>query len=216
MKFKQSIFAFLTVAALTCNTGFCFGNELPEMPFKKTLTLTTVLFYNAPQKDTEAVTKLANSLTNYITLQSQAEEVVKPLMATRRAFKQIVAETTFKNEQDLKQVVDQLTKDTDKLASHNIEELQRDKLIKFNASVEPVLGSTKYETILKAAKSYQQQQFELQKHPLFPKLEESMKTLKPLMYAFLKENYNSVEQLQKDFNKPIDQVNIFLDAMQQK
>lgn len=189
---------------------------LPEMPYKKSLILTSVLLFNSPHKDVEFVKLLISKMSNYEILESQAESIIEPLRSSRKAYKQILVKTVFKDDADLLNVTQQLKEDTDEITSHNIEELHRDKLIKFNSNVSPVFGSEQYKEILYLAKKYQLQQFELQKHPLFQKLETARSELKPLMYEFLRQNYSSLLQLQEGFNEPVTQVNNFLNAMIEK
>jgi hypothetical protein len=211
---RTFIFLCLSVWATAYSFDSKEANEtLPEMPFKKSLTLTSVLLFDAPHKDVDSVAQLTSKLSNYAILEAQAEKVVEPLRDARKRLKKIIADTTFKNEQDLNNVFDQIKKETDQIAAHNLEEMQRDRLIKFNENGKPVLGSKQYEVLLQAAKEYQKQQLELQKHPLFSQLQTARKELKPLMYAFLKQNYPSVQQIQEAFNEPIKKVNIFLNAM---
>ncbi len=186
---------------------------LPEMPYKKSLILTSILLFNSPHRDVEFVKLLVSKMSNYEILESQAAEIIEPLRTSRKTYKEILIRTVFKDETDLLNVKRQLTQDTDEITSHNIEELHRDKLIMFDNDASPVFGSEQYKEILSLAKKYQVQQFELQKHPLFQELETARTELKPLMYEFLRQNYSTPLQLQEAFNEPVIQVNNFLNAM---
>jgi hypothetical protein len=201
---------FISVSALAFSAD---KEELPEMPFKKSLTLTSVLIFKSAYPDEEKITKLANTIAQYASLESKAEEVVHPLIETRKALKQAAMAATFKNSEDFNQVYELLKKNTDDLAAHNLQELQRDKLIRFDEKAESVLGSNQYAAILAAAKKYQTAQIALQKHPLFMQLEQTRIELKPLMHDFLKKNFSNIDELQKAFNNSIQSVNVYLDCL---
>lgn len=218
---------YFVVAMLTLNlNAFAFEVEesdtkrtftaIPEMPFKRALIITTTLLYNEPQRNTEGAIDLAVKLSNYEILENKAEEVVRPLRESRRVLKQTIKNATFQDEQDLKNVFNQLKIDTNEDTAHNIEELQRDDLIHFNHDAQPVYKTKKYDSILEVAKIFQQNQMKLQKHPLYGKIEEARKELKPLMMKFLRQNYANVEVLQQAFNDPVQQVNDYLNALQKK
>lgn len=189
---------------------------LPRMPYKKSLILTSILLFNSPHKDVEFEKLLINKMSDYKIIESQVESIIEPLRSSRKIYKQILVRTVFKDEADFLNVTQQLKEDTDEITSHNIEELHRDNLIKFDNDALPVFGSEQYKEILCLAKKYQAQQLELHKHPLFQELEAARLELKPLMYEFLRQNYSNPLQLQEAFNEPVTQVNHFLNAMIEK
>lgn len=189
--------------------------DLPnDIPFKKSLTLTTLLLFDSPQENTKMVAELGTKLTDYAILESKAKEVVKPLVTARKKYKQTVSNTIFKNDQDLKNVIKQIQQTTDENTAHNIQELYRDNLIQFNEHLEPVASSVQYTNILEVAQQYQSKQFELKKHPLFAVIEKARQELKVLMNDFLHKNYKTIQQLQEEFNVSVKKVNVYLNTVQ--
>lgn len=210
-----SIIWFLLLGLSTVTGAEQNSVGLPnEIPFKKSLTLTSVLLFDSPQENPELVNELGAKLTQYAVLESRAKAVLNPLVMARKQYKQMVSKTVFKNKQDLEKLMAQIRKETDEDTAHNISELLRDHLIQFDENVEPVSTSAQYSTILELAKQYQRQQTNLKKHPLFGDIEEARKELKVLMHEFLHKNYSTIQQLQEDFNVPLDKVNTFLNARQ--
>lgn len=187
---------------------------LPKMPFKKSLILTSVLLFSSSCKDIELVESLTSKMSNYIILESRAEKSQTPLRATRKLYKQTVLNLAFKDEEELLKVIQQIKEDAGEMTSHPIEELQRDTLIRFDKDASPIIGSTRYAAILSSAQRYQAQHAKLIQDPLFEELQAARDELKPLMSLFLRQNYTTLEQLQEAFNAPVDQVNVFLRALQ--
>jgi hypothetical protein len=185
-----------------------------DIPFKKSLTLTTTLLFDTPYEDTKMVKELTDLVSNYMVLESKAISVVKPLKKARKDLKTAVQDTIFKNGQDLNSVIAALTQDTDEETAHNLQELHRDKLIKFDATAKEVLASDRYNVIKTKALKYQATQKELKANPLFAEIESVRKKLKPLMHQFLLENFKTMQDLEKAFNEPIDKVNVYLRAQE--
>jgi len=205
----------LLILILVVNSAFASSQEiaLPDnLPFKRSLIITSTLLLNSPQNDPEKVAELSSKIADYAVLEAKAKSVVEPLRAARKTLKDAAQKITFKDIDDLKAVTLQLQKDTDELVSHNLIELHRDNLTQFDESTLPVLHSKEFAQLLEAGEKYRDLQTELQKHPLFEDIEKTRRELKRLMNSYLHENYASLQELHKAFNDAAQSVNIYLEA----
>jgi len=190
--------------------------NLPEkMPFQKTISLTTLLLFNHSCKDTKLVTDLTSKLAQYAILQSQSLLGTEQIKQSRRAYKQLVVKTTFKDVQDFNNLVEKIKKDVDETAVGPIEELARDKLVQYDENlVQSASNLEQCQKILLNAKTYHNLNVEGKNKGEIKELKAKKKELKKVMQQFLKSNYDTVQQLQKAFNEPVEKVNNYLNALQ--
>lgn len=212
--FKLFVFFLPTMTLINCINADQ-KTPLPEkIPFGKCLPLTAMSFFRSHSDDTEMVTTFMNNLAECMIIETKAADVIRPCKQAWRGLKAMIADTVFKDEQDLLKVCEQLEKDMGtSLAWRSIKETQRDKLERFDATAPAIFGSETYEAIKAATKDFLVRHEAYRTHPLIEKIKAARGKLKKFMRAFLQQRYTSAEEMQADFHKSIKHVNQYLDGI---
>jgi hypothetical protein len=110
MKIKLLVISFLITFASSLGATEQQRALPSEFPYKKSLTMASVLLATDPQENTQLVKKLSEMMSKSAILESEILLVKNPLRKARKDLKVIAGSISFKDEQDLEHVIDHITK----------------------------------------------------------------------------------------------------------
>jgi broad specificity phosphatase PhoE len=178
-----------------------------EMPFKKSLLLTSLLLVNSTQKDMGLVAKLLSAITEYKAAEAAIEDAQGKAREARKAFKKHIEGCSF-----TKEFFESLKRALCTEAENNLKELERDGRITFDANAKkPDSDQIEHLTaLLKAASD------RVVEHPRYGEFKKARKALNPLMDQFLKSNYANIQAMQTEFNDVVRDVTDYLNGQRVK
>lgn len=184
--------------------------QLPKLPFKKSLDLCTMTFLNKKGWPEEIVIDFMGKVTAYKLTESKIP-MIKEQGKTRQAFKEKIQNTKFKDSADFNRIFNQLIQETDKGTTNPMEELLRDSRIKFDCTI-PEIDSEAYNEIKTFAQKYFDARKEVKNDVNYPEWKKVTNELKAYNTEFLRKNYTTVPEIKIAFDKHVNNLNKFLEG----